>query len=320
MAAYLRYALDHLEEFAGTAIQGAEMLASCARDRLKNKLQGGTPGWLKAVTELPSAPAVYQLHQDTLTVTSPREVDSCRLRSCLMRLHPWRKGPFSLFGTRIDSEWRADWKWRRLLPHLTSLSGRSVLDLGCGNGYYCLRTRGAGARLVVGADPSQLFLAQFLAVRRYIPEPVYLLPLGSEQLGPTGGFDTVLSMGILYHRRSPLDHLRELRALVRSGGELALETLVVEGGRESVLVPAGRYAQMRNVWSLPSALALESWLDKAGFTHIRLADVTFTGRQEQRPTDWMRFQSLQHFLAADGSRTLEGHPRPTRALFIAQLP
>jgi len=36
----------------------------------------------------------------------------------LMKLHPWRKGPFHIHGLHIDTEWRSDWKWQRIKPHL----------------------------------------------------------------------------------------------------------------------------------------------------------------------------------------------------------
>ncbi len=46
-------------------------------------------------------------------------------------------------------------------------------------------------------------------------------------------------------------------------GELVLETLVVEGDENTVLVPGDRYAQMRNVYlSLGGGLKL--WLESAG--------------------------------------------------------
>lgn len=41
-----------------------------------------------------------------------------RLNSILEQLKPWRKGPFSLYGINIDTEWRSDWKWDRV--YLTS--------------------------------------------------------------------------------------------------------------------------------------------------------------------------------------------------------
>ena len=126
---------------------------------------------------------------------------------------PWRKGPWSLYGVNIDTEWRSDWKWERVLPHLSDLTGRTILDVGCGSGYHMWRMIGAGARLAVGIDPTQLFLCQFEAVRKLLgnDQRAHLLPLGIEQLPALNAFDTVFSMGVLYHRRSPLDHLWQLK-------------------------------------------------------------------------------------------------------------
>ena len=180
---------------------------------------------------------------------------------------------------------------------------------------------GEGAGLVVGIDPTQLFLAQFLAVRRFVGDgwPVHLLPLGIEQVPPKlQAFDTVFSMGVLYHRRSPIDHLMELRDTLKPGGELVLETLVIDGGPGRVLVPEGRYAKMRNVWFLPSPAELVRWLQRCGFGEVRVVDVTTTTTEEQRGTAWMDFESLPDYLdPLDSTRTVEGHPGPVRAIVLA---
>jgi tRNA (mo5U34)-methyltransferase len=131
-------------------------------------------------------------------------------------------------------------------------------------------------------------------------------------------FDTVFSMGVLYHCRSPFDHLRELKGQLRPGGELVLETLVIDGGPLEVLVPQGRYAKMRNVWFIPSCDMMHSWLIRAGFAHVRLVDMSVTRPDEQRATEWMTFESLQDFLDPnDQTLTVEGYPAPRRAVFIA---
>ena len=76
---------------------------------------------------------------------------------------------------------------------------------------------------------------------------------------------------------------------------------------------------MRNVWFIPSCLTLESWLLRCGFTQVRLVDVSRTTSQEQRSTDWMRFESLENFLdPGDSSLTAEGYPAPQRAVFVAE--
>ena len=167
----------------------------------------------------------------------------------LKSLRPWRKGPYDLFGINIDTEWRSDWKWDRLKDHISPLKHRLVLDVGCGNGYHCWRMLGAEAKMVIGIDPFLLNVMQFQLIKKcYGTAPIYVLPLGIEDL-PYGlkAFDTVFSMGVLYHRRSPLDHLIELRDCLSSGGELILETLVIDGVLGEALLPEDRYAMMRNV-------------------------------------------------------------------------
>jgi tRNA (mo5U34)-methyltransferase len=196
-----------------------------------------------------------------------------------------------------------------------------VLDVGCGNGYHCWRMAGAGAHLVLGIDPTLLYLMQFLAVDHFLRVPaVAVLPLALEAL-PAGmtGFDTVFSMGVLYHRRSPMDHLRDLRRLLRRGGELVLETLVLDGPGDRVLVPEGRYSMMRNVWFIPAPDALVKWLGRNGFRNVRVLDVSTTTVREQRSTQWMRFKSLADFLDPDDpARTIEGLPAPRRGIFLAE--
>ena len=300
---------------------------------LLDRPHGDWPYWLDALRAMPSPPARY-LDVGSACITVGGEVTpACRdaLSRALQRLHPWRKGPFKLFGVLVDAEWRAEVKWARLQPHIRSLRDQVVLDVGCGNGYYLWRMLGEGARLAIGLDPAPLFLAQFGAVAgrvRAHPQGERLaarigwLPLGVEAMPDRlAAFDTVFSMGVLYHRRAPLEHLSRLRGALRAGGQLVLETLVIRGARDEVLVPAARYAKMRNVWSIPSVPTLIAWLRRSGFERIQVLDVTVTGTAEQRATPWMRFQSLPDYLApGDATRTVEGYPAPRRALLTAQAP
>jgi tRNA (mo5U34)-methyltransferase len=287
---------------------------------------GDLPMWIDALHQLPDIEvARFDLkHQVSIGHQQSLPQDTTeRLETALRCLMPWRKGPITLFDIKIDTEWRSDWKWDRLLPHITPLKNRKVLDVGCGNGYHCFRSAGEEAAWVLGIDPSPRFVVQFHMVKKYLPHlPLELIPLTSEQLPPQlGFFDTVFSMGVLYHRRSPLDHLRELKEALIPGGELVLETLVIEGDERQVLVPQNRYAMMNNVWFIPSPTALVSWLSKMGFKRVRVVDQAKTRVHEQRSTDWMRFQSLTDFLdPKDQSLTVEGYPAPTRAIIVAEKP
>ncbi|MBS1213730.1 MAG: methyltransferase [Proteobacteria bacterium] len=280
--------------------------------------------WQSILAGLPALSASHiGLAADTIEIGAPGDCDETtrmRIEALLREFHPWRKGPYHIHGIHIDTEWRSDLKWRRIAGHLHPLQGRTVLDVGCGNGYHAWRMIGAGAELVIGIDPTLLSIMQFQAVKHFAGAwPVHVLPLGVEDMPEgLGAFDTVFSMGVFYHRRSPMDHLLELRGLLRQGGELVLETLVIEGSEGQVLVPEGRYAQMRNVWFIPSCSTLSLWLKRCGYRDIRLVDVTATTPEEQRSTDWMRFQSLADFLDPDDpTLTREGLPAPRRAVFLA---
>ncbi|RBW48360.1 tRNA 5-methoxyuridine(34)/uridine 5-oxyacetic acid(34) synthase CmoB [Marinobacter sp. F3R11] len=307
--------------------QWADIIRSQLIQRFDENPHGDLSRWQSALDSLPDIPgATSELNTSAISLSSETPLSSSQqhmLESGLRGLMPWRKGPFDFFGTHIDTEWRSDWKWDRVSPYLSDLSGRRVLDVGCGSGYHCWRMLGEGAKRVIGIDPGLLFMFQFLSVKRYLGEvAVDLLPIRMEDL-PDGLelFDTTFSMGVLYHRRSPLDHLLELKGTLRPGGELVLETLVVDGPEGYSLMPEDRYGQMRNVWFLPSCDTLLRWLDRTGFRNVRVVDVSETSTDEQRSTDWMRFNSLQDFLDPnDPTRTIEGYPGPKRATFIAEKP
>ncbi|MER0126775.1 tRNA 5-methoxyuridine(34)/uridine 5-oxyacetic acid(34) synthase CmoB [Franconibacter daqui] len=292
----------------------------------RESLHGQFKQWANSLENLPALTPerLDLLHGVSAQMQAPlAQGQQMRIEKLLRTLMPWRKGPFSLYGVNIDTEWRSDLKWERVLPHIAPLAGRTILDVGCGSGYHLWRMVGAGAKLAVGIDPTQLFLCQFEAVRKLLGDEqrAHLLPLGIEQMPALNAFDTVFSMGVLYHRRSPLEHLWQLKDQLVNEGELVLETLVVEGDANTVLVPGERYAQMRNVYFIPSALALKNWLEKCGFVDVRIADHCLTTSEEQRRTDWMTSESLADFLDPhDSSKTVEGYPAPLRAVLVARKP
>lgn len=316
-------ALDYQLSEACLGDLSAELtpLLQQSEELLKNPRHGDFSRWKAVLDQLPDLSTQTKLNQASVTL-GKRCSDQAALKALLMGLHPWRKGPFNLAGLEIDTEWHSDWKWNRLENHIGDLQGQRILDIGCGNGYFGWRMLGAGAKLVIGIDPTLLFVMQYFACRHFAGGPLanVVLPLGIENLPvKLSGFDSVFSMGVLYHRRSPIEHLQRLRQLVRPGGRVVLETLVIEGGVNQVLVPADRYARMRNVWFLPSSTALCNWIQRAGFSSVECVDETTTTIAEQRSTPWMTFETLAESLqAGDHSKTIEGYSAPRRAIFIAR--
>jgi tRNA (mo5U34)-methyltransferase len=317
------YLLHALEDTA--LADWAKILPEQIAAGLSEKRYGDLAGWKASLAKLPTVPSEHIELMDAVRIGASDDCDEttrATIKSVLQELIPWRKGPYFVHDIHIDTEWRSDWKWDRVLPHLAPLKDRLILDVGCGNGYHCWRMLGAGAKRVIGIDPSPRFIVQFHMIKHFAGahHPVDVLPLGIEELPEKlHAFDTVFSMGVFYHRRSPMDHLLELKNTLRPGGQLVLETLVIEGGLGDVLVPEGRYGMMNNVWFLPSCDTMLSWLRKMGYQNPRVVDICPTTTEEQRATEWMRFHSLPEFLHPDNSAlTVEGHPAPIRAVFVAE--
>ena len=293
-------------------------------ERLSEAAHGNFSEWRSVLGDLPAIKKLpADLKSPAITIPATDEVSENEVRALLLGLKPWRKGPFEICGVQIDSEWRSDLKWDRIKNSIAPLDGRNILDVGCGNGYYALRMRGVGAKLVIGLEPTLIYVMQFLAICHFMQvEPVHVLPLRLQELpADSRAFDSTFSMGVLYHQRDPEQHLRQLKASLRTGGELIIETLILPGTEAVASTPEQRYARMRNVWLLPTLPMLEAWLADAGFDNVRLIDVSDTTIEEQRTTEWMPFESLAEALdPTDPSRTIEGWPAPRRAALICSAP
>ena len=305
----------------------ARELNSAIESTLSQNRHGNLEKWLGTLNGLPDIkPSRTDLTQSSIQVGVPEDCDQQTrqdLEALLKTLWPWRKGPYNLFGIEIDTEWRSDFKWNRVKPFITPLKNRVVMDVGCGSGYHCWRMEGDGAKLVIGIDPTLVYCIQYLSVQHYInSERTFVLPFSTDTLPAAPMiFDTVFSMGVLYHRRSPIDHLTQMWEWLQWEGELVLETLVIEGEEGQVLMPENRYAKMRNVWFIPTPATLELWLRRCNFVNIRCVDINQTSLDEQRVTEWMHFESLADFLDPnDRNKTIEGYPAPKRAILIANKP
>lgn len=270
------------------------------------------------------SPSTIDLTSDWIKIGSKEDIsndDFRLLHSILGNFSPWRKGPFELFGIKIDTEWASYIKWNRLKDRISPLKGKRVLDIGCSSGYYMLRMLEHSPSMILGVDPQILFYYQFLTLRKYLTLPdIYYIPGTMEEL-PTFEkyFDTIFSMGILYHRKSPVEALQTIHKNLKNGGELVLETLIIEGDTDTALFPVDRYAKMKNVYFIPTVKCLESWLLRAKFTDIETIDISRTTLEEQRKTEWINTESLDDFIdPSDPSKTVEGYPAPVRVVITAK--
>ena len=228
-------------------------------------------------------------------------------------LKPWRKGPFQIGNLFIDSEWRSQIKYSIIQPHL-NIENQIVGDIGCNNGYYMFRMLEKRPKKIVGFDPSPLFRTQFDFIDSFIESGIEYELLGVEHLQYYGiEFDTLLALGILYHRSDPIATLKSLRQGLKKGGTLILDTFYIEGDEEYCLFPKNRYSKIPNIYFVPTIPALENWIERAKFSNFEVIGKYPTTTQEQRKTDWIDGESLDNFLdPLDSSKTVEGYPAPKR--------
>jgi len=285
---------------------------------------GNIPKWSQAIATIDALPKGQVVLKQPYISIHQDDIDSKSLKEALQKLRPWRKGPFMINDLMLESEWNGHMKWQRITKHIKPLKNKRVLDVGAGNGYFTLRMAMEGANRALGIEPFLLFNYQFRAIKSMIASPLnaLLLPIKLEEMPKAPLFDTVFSMGVLYHQKDHMEHLHQLQEMMAPDAELVIETLVVEGSEDDILVPRDRYAKMRNVYSIPSIKTLKSWLNDANFNNIRVVDVNKTTTAEQHKTPWIgeNGASLEDFLdPLDDSLTIEGYPAPKRAIVVCEL-
>lgn len=243
-----------------------------------------------------------------------------QIKSVCLQLKPWRKGPYKINSIDIDTEWKSYLKWNRIHKHI-NLNNKTILDIGCGSGYFLYLMKYFGAKHIVGVDPMELFLFQFLVSNHFCKEKsICFVPAKWQQFNHFDhAFDIIFCMGVLYHQKEPETLLNMTFKNLKKTGQIILETLIVPDSFHPYLMPKSRYANMRNVYFLPTISETENWLSDAGYKDIKCIDISTTTEEEQRKTVWSEGYSLTESLdPLDPNLTIEGHPRPRRALFIAK--
>ncbi len=239
-------------------------------------------------------------------------------KDLLMALKPWRKGPFDILGNHIESEWNSSIKFNLIKNHL-NIEGKVVADIGCNNGYYMFRLLPLKPTLIVGFEPSAFCKCQFDFINSFIKSDIIFELLGLEDLRYYDiKFDTILCLGVLYHRTNPIESLKILKQTLNNNGEIIIDSIVIDSKEPLVLSPL-TYAKMKNVYFIPSISALSNWLKRAGFKNIEILAIKKTDINEQRKTKWINGESLEDFLCEnDSTKTIEGYPAPIRAYIKAK--
>lgn len=317
MADYLRYLSNEANTEAITKLHDK-------RQKWVNQEKKGFLRYRTPFLELQKFKAAYtNYNQDTVTIGSADEVTAeqqAQIREALRSFMPWRKGPFSVFGIDIDAEWRSERKWQRLEEHLPPLEGKVIADIGCNNGYYMFRMAEHNPAFILGLEPSVQHYYCYKALSSMAGlNNTEIDLLGVEHLDHFENcFDVLFLMGIIYHRPSPIDTLKSILTSLKPGGTLILETQGIPGEQPYALFPDKTYAKVPGTYFVPTESCLVNWINKAGFKDIDLFSSQPMSSQEQRPTEWMEFESYQNFIdPSDPSLTVEGYPAPHRFIVKA---
>ena len=284
-----------------------------------NKKDRRIENWLEILTRLPS------ILNEEVELTNGVNIDfdirdNDEIERLLLQLIPWRKGPFRINDIFIDSEWDSEKKWKRFQKLNLDLDGKSILDVGSGNGYYAFRMVGMGAEKVLCLEPNLVNVSQFSAINHFVnSDRIRMIPERLEESGLANSkFDVIFSMGLLYHQRNPFEHLNNLKDLLADNGKLVLETIISPKEFGKALEPSdGKYASMPNVHFVHTDNGCKSIFKKLSLQVHAESDLAVTNVNEQRSTKWMPFKSFESALNLQNkSITIEGYPAPKRKFYL----
>ncbi len=274
----------------------------------------------EAIKNLPSHDEVKVTLDDTvqIDISNLGEDGALQIKETALLMKPWRKGPFGINELFIDSEWQSQIKYNLLEPHF-NLKDKIVGDIGCNNGYYLFRMLGQKPKKLIGFDPSAIYYSQFQFLNHYIHSDIVYELLGVEHVEfYEHKFDTLFCLGVLYHRSDPVAMLKSLFKGLNKGGELILDTFMIDGEEEMCLTPRDRYSKIPNIYFVPTVPALINWCHRAGFESVEVLETMVTEANEQRKTEWIDTQSLEDYLDPnDKTKTVEGYPAPKRVYIKA---
>jgi tRNA (mo5U34)-methyltransferase len=168
------------------------------------------------------------------------------------------------------------------------LTGKTVLDIGCWDGFYSFECERRGAKRVVATDVwESAGRAGFDLAREELGssvEPVeasiYDLPevLGGER------FDLVLFLGVLYHLRHPLLGIEKAAACTQPGGLCFVDTVVDVGVLTAdrpmmTFYPGHEVNHDATTWWAPNIFALQEMMKVSGFAHAYSVVQLFAGNR-----------------------------------------
>lgn len=150
------------------------------------------------------------------------------------------------------------------------LTGKTVLDIGCNEGFFCNQALQRDAAKVVGIDMDERFLSE--ARQRYSdPRASYLLQ-GWHDL-PEGMFDLILWTSAMHYELDPQKVLNAIAETLNPGGTFILECGVQIAPRKEMLYSLRHDG---GLW-YPTLPLIEEMLTRAGFSYRLVSQAELVG-------------------------------------------
>lgn len=166
------------------------------------------------------------------------------------------------------------------------LTGKSVIDIGCWDGFYSFECEKRGSEKIVATDrfvwdKPTITDAGFDFAHKHLNSKVqkihsYVEDLPEKKLGK---FDIVLMLGVLYHAKNPIQYIEIAKEL--SKGIVVFETVV---DLLDINVPAVRYYvsdelnhDPTNFWGF-NELAMKGMMKDAKFKNVQAINLPNPGR------------------------------------------
>ena len=238
----------------------------------------------------------------------------------------------SVMGEPVDHP-RESWEVvRQCLPE--DLTGKSVLDVGCNGGFYCVEAKRRGARRVLGVDGQRQHIRQALFVRKVLGLDLEFRRFSVYDLDPdtAGRFDITLALGLVYHLKHLVLALERLYDVTNE--LLIVETAIIppEQTPKSFVQPLGELTQTLHPifyaanppgakeqvfnWFLPSPAALQALLRNTGFDDVQVFSVV----RDRAVLVCRKNPTHVRPTAADYVATLEFSGDPPQKVFRAGVP
>ena len=158
----------------------------------------------------------------------------------------------------------------RLIQLPEDLRGKSVLDIGCNEGFFAFEAERRGAAYVLAIDSNVTARKKFHLVKRLLKSNVEFLFLDVTNLDERtiGQFDVTLFLSVFHHLKDPLVALDRVASVT---GEMAIMEFLVArmkgaGIEEPLVVRRTREGPKRGL--LPTRGFLVERLEQSGFSKV----------------------------------------------------